>query len=148
MWLQHMARQYIMISTGNTLLPHKLSEQGPGIAVGDMNKDGYEDFFMGGGYNHSGQLFFGSKNGVFENKALSPNEKEKYEEDTGVLLFDYDNDNDLDLYIASGSNEFYENAEYYQDRLYNNDGNGNFKLTQGILPNNADQYLLCKSCRC
>jgi len=116
------------------LLPHKLSEQGPGIAVGDINADGYEDFFMGGGYNHSGQLFFGSKSGVFEQKRLSPNEKEKYEEDTGVLLFDYDNDNDLDLYIASGSNEFYENSEYYQDRLYKNYNNGKFKLTEDVLP--------------
>ena len=40
------------------LLPHKLSDQGPGIAVGDMNGDGREDFFVGGAYQHSGTLFF------------------------------------------------------------------------------------------
>ena len=116
------------------LLPRKLSEQGPGIAVGDINKDGYDDFFMGGGYNHSGQIFLGSKTGEFQKKLLFPNEKEKYEEDTGVLLFDYDNDNDLDLYIASGSNEFFEKSEFYQDRLYSNDGKGVFELTEGIIP--------------
>lgn len=116
------------------LLPHKLSEQGPGIAVGDLNGDGYEDFFMGGGYNNSGQIFLGSKTGRFQKKLLVSNENEKYEEDTGVLLFDYDNDDDLDLYIASGSNEFHNNSEYYQDRLYKNDGKGNFVLTKDILP--------------
>ncbi|MEM9675769.1 MAG: VCBS repeat-containing protein [Bacteroidota bacterium] len=114
------------------LLPHKLSEQGPGIAVGDVNGDGLEDFFVGGAYSHSGSLFFQQSDGTFRSKKLV--DGEKYEEDLGVLLFDYDNDDDLDLYVASGSNEHYENSEYYQDRLYCNDGQGDFTLTQDVLP--------------
>ncbi len=116
------------------LLPHKLSEQGPGIAVGDMNGDGLEDFFVGGAYHHSGYLFFQKKDRTLTQKALVHSEEEKYAEDLGVLLFDYDNDADLDLYIASGSNEHYADSEYYQDRLYKNDGKGNFTLTQDVLP--------------
>lgn len=116
------------------LLPHKLSEQGPGIAVGDINRDGLEDFFVGGAYEHSGYLFFQKKDGTFSKKSLVNSEEEKYAEDLGVLLFDYDNDDDLDLYIASGSNEHYTDSEYYQDRLYENDGKGNFTLIQGVLP--------------
>ena len=115
------------------LLPHKLSEQGPGIAVGDMNGDGQEDFFVSGAYQHSGYLFF-QKDGTFVKKALTTAEDEQYAEDQGALLFDYDNDEDLDLYVASGSNEHYANSEYYQDRLYSNDGRGHFTLTQGVLP--------------
>ena len=116
------------------LLPHKHSNQGPGLAVGDINNDGREDFFLGGGYNYSGRLFYGSADGTFDVKLLIPNEKDKYEEDTGVLFFDYDGDGDQDLYIVSGSNEFYEGSEYYQDRLYTNDGQGNFKLDVNALP--------------
>ncbi|MEK6480993.1 VCBS repeat-containing protein [Catalinimonas sp. 4WD22] len=116
------------------LLPHKLSDQGPGIAVGDMNADGLEDFFIGGAYDHSGYLFFQQQNGKFTKKALTRSDDEMAAEDLGVLLFDYDNDNDLDLYIASGSNEHYADSQYYQDRLYENDGKGNFTLTEGVLP--------------
>lgn len=116
------------------LLPHKHSRQGPGIAVSDVNGDGREDFFVGGGYNRSGQLFYSKQDGRFEQKPLVKNEKEKYEEDTGILFFDYDNDGDEDLYIVSGSNEFYESSEYFQDRLYNNNGKGHFTLDGKALP--------------
>tara|TARA_R110000868_G_scaffold222048_4_gene473930 strand:+ start:36813 stop:40367 length:3555 start_codon:yes stop_codon:yes gene_type:complete len=116
------------------LLPHKHSNQGPGLAVGDINNDGIDDFFMGGGYNRSGKLFYGSEDGTFSMTPIIPNENEKFEEDTGVLFFDYDGDGDQDLYIVSGSNEFYEGSEYYQDRLYTNDGHGNFRLDRQALP--------------
>ena len=114
------------------LLPHKLSEQGPGIAVGDVNGDKLSDFFVGGAYEHSGHFFLQQPNGTFQKKKLT--RQEKYEEDLGVLLFDYDNDGDLDLYVASGSNEHFSGSEYYQDRLYANDGIGNFTLTRRVLP--------------
>ena len=116
------------------LLPHKHSDQGPGIAVADINGDGLDDFFMGAGYGSSGTLFYQTASGSFIKKPLISNADEKYEEDTGVLFFDYDNDGDNDLYIASGSNEFYENSEYFQDRLYKNNGKGEFSLDESALP--------------
>lgn len=115
------------------LLPHKHSNQGPGIAVGDINGDGLDDFFVGGSYQYSGRLFYQQKNGDFRITPLTK-DKDQREEDLGVLLFDYDLDQDLDLYVVSGSNEFYPNAENYQDRLYNNDGKGNFTLDAHALP--------------
>ncbi|MGB3850161.1 MAG: VCBS repeat-containing protein [Tunicatimonas sp.] len=130
---QHVDPEYNDFSR-QYLLPHKLSEQGPGIAVGDMNGDAREDFFVGGAYNHSGTLFFQNQNGTFGKKPLTRSEAEKSAEDQGALLFDYDGDGDLDLYVASGSNEHYPGSEYYQDRLYTNDGRGNFTLASGALP--------------
>jgi len=106
------------------LLPHKNSQEGPGIAVGDVNGDGREDFFVGGAYNQSGAFFIRRKDGKFNRKELVT--KTKYEEDMGCLLFDSDNDHDLDLYVVSGGNEFALGSPYYKDRLYLNDGKGNF----------------------
>ena len=118
-----------------TLLMHKLSQQGPKMASGDVNGDGLEDFFVGGSYLHEGKIFIQKPNGKFHQASLTKENQKKNEEDVGVLLFDADNDKDLDLYIVSGSNEYFDGSEYYQDRLYLNDGKGKFSLTNNHLPN-------------
>ena len=100
------------------LLPHMYSKAGPGIAVGDMNGDGLEDFFTGGAFKQRGACFYQRKDGTF---ARQPFPDSTYE-DMGALLFDADLDNDLDLYVVSGGGAFPPSAEHYQDRLYINEG--------------------------
>lgn len=114
------------------LMPHKFSQSGPGIAVGDVNGDGLEDFFIGGAYKQWGQLFIQHANGSFTGKDIDTGKK--LQEDMGVLFFDADNDNDLDLYITVGGNEFAAGSNYYQDRLYRNDGRGKFTYDSVALP--------------
>ena len=111
-------------------LQHKHSELGGGIAVGDINNDGLEDFFVGASAHKKGAFFQQNGNGKFTKKDFI----EKAEEDMGVLLIDVDNDKDLDLYCVSGSSEFTTNLIKYQDRLYLNDGKGNFNASIGYLP--------------
>lgn len=114
------------------LLPHKFSEGGPGMAVGDVNGDGLEDLFIGGAYNQSGMFFLQQRKGSFKAQPLDAGEK--FEEDMGALLFDADGDKDLDLYVVSGGNEFVAESPYYQDRLYINDGGGHFSRDPDALP--------------
>jgi hypothetical protein len=112
-------------------LPHKFSQNGFGIAVGDINGDGLDDFYAGGAYGMSGSFFIQNKLGQFQEKKLTI---DTLHEDLGVLLFDADNDKDLDLYIVSGGSERLKETDYYQDRLYLNDGKGNFSLAENALP--------------
>ena len=127
----HQEESYIDYKS-SPLLPQKYSQLGPGISVGDINSDGLDDFFIGNGFKHSGELFFQQKNGTFNSRTLTSDTK--FEEDMGSLLFDADGDHDLDLYIVSGTSEFDTGSPYLQDRLYFNDGHGNFKLDKTALP--------------
>jgi hypothetical protein len=113
------------------LLPHKHSENGPGIAVGDVNGDGLEDFFIGGSKDHPGALFIQAKDGRYSKKVL---EEGSPSDDMGCLLFDANGDGSLDLYIVSGGSRNRESSPEYQDRLYINDGKGNFKIGSELLP--------------
>jgi hypothetical protein len=113
-------------------LPHMHSRSGPGVAVGDINGDGKEDFYVGGADGAPGAMFVQSADGRFE-KNLSIT-KDSLTEQTGVLLFDADNDNDLDLYAVSGGAEKSKESEFYQDHLYINDGHGAFAVAKDALP--------------
>ena len=116
------------------LIPHKMSAYGPGLAVGDVDGNGLEDFFIGGSTGKNGSIFMQNEDGKF---ALAGNDAYSaypYHEDMGAEFFDADLDGDLDLYVVSGSNEYAKGYNLYQDRLYQNDGKGNFLILESCLP--------------
>ncbi|HTQ65343.1 MAG TPA: VCBS repeat-containing protein [Puia sp.] len=120
------------------LLPHKFSEYGPALAVGDIDGNGLDDIVCGGSYLYSAQLFLQQPNGKFIQKSLlnGKDTLDKRCEDEGLLLFDADGDGDLDLYIAGGGDEGPRGSDSYRDRLYVNDGKGKFTLDSNALPGN------------
>jgi enediyne biosynthesis protein E4 len=126
------------------LMPHKLSQFGPGLAVGDVNGDGLEDVFVGGANHQKGKFLLQSTDGKFTLKDLLPGQDgtAKNTEDMGVLLFDADSDGDNDLYVVSGSYEFPVGSPSLQDRLYINDGKGQFVRDSTALP----RFLKSGSC--
>lgn len=120
--------------TEEILLPHQLSQNGPFIASEDVNNDGLDDIFVGGAVNQSGTLYLQNKEGNYVKSKSQPWSQDKASEDLGVLFFDADQDGDNDLYVTSGGNEFKVGNPKLQDRLYINDGKGNFRKKNNALP--------------
>jgi len=113
------------------ILPHKHSQNGPGITVGDVNGDGLEDFYVGGSMGYQGGLFFQKEDGTFQQTNHSI---DATVEDMGSLFFDADNDGDLDLYIVNGGSTQKDNNPLYPDQFYLNDGTGNFTYAPSAIP--------------
>ena len=115
------------------LLPHKMSMLGPAIAVEDVNNDGVQDYVIGGSFGKPMSLYI-QKNKTFVKKDIPVFKKDELSEDLGALFIDVDNDGDKDLYVVSGGYEYSENSSFLQDRIYENDGKGNFVKVQKALP--------------
>jgi hypothetical protein len=126
------------------LLPHKFSEYGPSMAVGDVDNNGFDDIVIGGYSGVSPSLLLQQGNGNFLTKKLIANasRENKPWQDMGIALFDADEDGDLDLVTASGGYESKPGSPAYMDKFFINDGKGNFKIDATALPQN----LTSKSC--
>ncbi|MFK5983248.1 MAG: CRTAC1 family protein [Flavobacteriaceae bacterium] len=116
------------------LMPQKQSTKGTGIATGDVNGDGLEDFFVGNALGAKAALFIQNNDGTFKESNKSLWNKEAKYEDANALFFDADGDDDQDLYVVSAGYELGENNPLLQDRLYINDGKGNFSISKSALP--------------
>ncbi len=116
--------------TKQHLLVRQYSKFGPCVAAGDIDGKTGDEIILGGSKGEPLTIWFENSVGNFELKQTLGNESE----DTDISLIDIDGDNDLDMYVASGGSEFPDNAKELQDRIYINNGEGEFKLAENKLP--------------
>ncbi len=125
------------------LLTNPLSHSGPCLVKGDINKDGLEDIFAGGGAGQAGKIFIQQKNGSFLSREPLALVADKESEDADAILSDLNGDGFTDIYVASGGyHNFTTNDPLLQDRIYLNNGKGDFTKAIGLLPD----MLVAKSC--
>ncbi|HLP95445.1 MAG TPA: VCBS repeat-containing protein [Saprospiraceae bacterium] len=112
------------------------SELGPLTAQADVNGDGLEDFFVGNAFNAPAALFLQNSDGSFKASNQALWEAEKAYEDHGAVFFDFDGDQDQDLFVVSGGFDAPAQGrdKLWQNRLYLNDGKGNFSKANGAVP--------------
>ncbi|TRZ43308.1 VCBS repeat-containing protein [Robertkochia solimangrovi] len=100
------------------LIPFASTNLGPATAVADIDGNGLEDIFIGGGKSQSGALFLQQHNGSFTKRTI-PFETDALAEDTDAIFADFNGDSTPDLLVVSGGNEF-RSGKALQPRLYLN----------------------------
>lgn len=116
------------------LAPKSFSKMGPALAVADINGDGLDDFYVGGGKDQAGVFFLQKSNGEFEEIPNPMFAQLAKAEDVVAEFADFNGDGFLDLYIGSGGNEYESGALFNFDRIFFGEGNGNFRFSMNSLP--------------
>ncbi|MEN9613633.1 MAG: hypothetical protein RLZZ628_4447, partial [Bacteroidota bacterium] len=115
----------------NRWLFHAIGSQTPKMCKGDVNGDGLEDFFITNAKDTAPALYIQLPNGDFKQTNQAVFEGDKVYETISCLFFDADGDKDLDLLLGSGGS----NPDRLNDRLYRNDGKGNFVWDASVFGN-------------
>jgi hypothetical protein len=113
-------------------IPHQLSAAGPKMAVGDINSDGLDDVYICGAHGQAGKMYRQLADGSFTPVNETLFQADAACEDVDALMVDVNGDRAPDLYVASGGNEFFGRAPELKDRLYINDGTGNFHKSRSL----------------
>ncbi len=117
-------------------IPRMLSKDGPRAAVGDVNHDGLDDVYIGGGLKQGGHLYLQTKGGAFIEKKQKAFIENADHEEVVCLFFDCDHDGDQDLFVGSGGNNSVPKSPKLSHQLYKNDGQGNFTAVKDAFPPN------------
>ncbi len=142
-FVAHKENTYVDFYTERNI-PMMLSKEGPKMAIGDMNGDKQDDIFICGAKGQKSQLYF-AENGGFKTVESAELSRFLSFEDTAAHLFDADGDGDLDLFVGSGGNELPQGERELQDRLFMNDGKGNFTINGNAFPINGWNTAVCVS---
>lgn len=118
--------------TQDRLMPNSMGGIGPKLAVADVNGDQLDDLFIGGGKNQSGVLYVQNAKGEFSVSKQAAFEADSCFTDTDAVWLDANGDGNLDLYVVSGGIDHPRDSELYQDRLYINDGKGEFQRSHSL----------------
>lgn len=129
----HHENEYVDF-TRDPLSPKMLSTEGPLMAVADVNRDGLDDIFIGGAKGQPSALLIQQENGTFVRSNERVLAEDSVSEDIGAVFFDANGDGAPDLYVVTGGSEYSDAALALEDRLYLNDGRGNFRKAAGALP--------------
>ncbi|MDX1642409.1 MAG: VCBS repeat-containing protein, partial [Balneolaceae bacterium] len=129
----HQENEYVDFNREH-LLVHMRSTEGPALCQGDVNGDGLDDFYIGGARNQPGILVLQNEDSEFTKSETSVFQADTASEDTDCTFFDANGDELIDLYVTSGGNSYSTGASALFDRLYLNDGTGNFQKDESFFP--------------
>jgi enediyne biosynthesis protein E4 len=117
------------------LIPHKMSSEGPALAVADINHDGLEDFFVGSTKTSMPHLYLQNSSGKFKEMPQTAFKTDSVYEEVDAIWVDINGDTHLDLAIAEGGNEYFGKSNYLFPRVYLNDGKGNLSIKENAFDN-------------
>ena len=126
------------------LLPRRLGQLAPALAVADVNGDGIDDLFVSGALGQAGALYLGQPDGSFVLAPSQPWADAKEADDVGAIFFDANGDGKMDLFIAAGGVAYDRGDARLNNRLYLGDGHGGFKpAPAGMLPSDGESSAAC-----
>ena len=129
--VSHIENEFIDFNR-DRLLYHMRSTDGPMMA--SYASKNVLNLFVGASKNNYPYLLKVNSNSTLGSQLLkTPNEKSTPEDGQSVF-FDADGDGDIDLYVTSGGVEVSENSSALIDRLYLNNGDGSYSLSDQRLP--------------
>ena len=131
--LGHAENEYSDFSQ-EPLIPYFLSSEGPAVAVGDVTGNGLDDIYIGSAHREAAKLYLQNEAGQFSLSSGELFEAEALYEDVHAIFFDATGDGSLDLYVVSGGGQLFQSGVAHRDRLYINDGSGEFTKSADGLP--------------
>lgn len=116
-----------------SLLLHQFSDNRACLIKADVNGDGLEDIVAGAPAGEAAALYLQERSGGFQKRVPEDFVADKHFHDAAIAVLDANGDEYPDLYFASGGyHQLQVNDPLLQDRLYLNDGKGNFSRSTGL----------------